>query len=61
MSSQIEAAILDWVKSVILVTLYHQQRSDKRVRACLGWETPLHKEREEERVCMDNADTVAGK
>lgn len=50
-SWQLEAAILDWVKSVILVTLYQQQRRDKRVRGCLCWETPAaEREREIERV-----------
>lgn len=45
-SWQLEAAILHWVKSVILVTLYQQQRRDKRVRGCLCRETPLQTERE---------------
>lgn len=58
-SWQLEAAILDWVKSVILVTLYQQHRRDKRVRECLCWETPLQREREREH--MDTADIVAVK
>lgn len=45
-SWQLEAAILDCVKSVILVTLYQQQRRDKRVRECLCGETPLQREGE---------------
>lgn len=57
------AAILDWVKSIILVKLYQQQRGDKRVRECLGWETPLQRERERERemLDMDTADTAFDK
>lgn len=47
-SWQLEAAILDWVKSVILVTLHQQLRRDKRVRECLSGETPVHRERERE-------------
>lgn len=45
---------MDWVKSVILVTLYQQRRRDKRVRECLCGETPLQteggREKERERI-----------
>lgn len=43
-------------KKVILVTLYQQQKRDKRVRECLCREIPLQKERES----MDTADAAAG-
>lgn len=54
---QLEAAILDWVKSVILVTLHQQLRRDKRVRKCLGGETLVQRERERE----NTADSVSVK
>lgn len=46
-----EAAILDWVKSVILVTLYQQQRRDKRLRECLCREIPSLQRQEYCRYC----------
>lgn len=48
---------MDWVKSVILVTLHQQLRRDKRVRECLSGETPVQGERERE----NTADSVAVK
>lgn len=56
-SWQLEAAILDWVKSIILVTLHQQLRRDKRVGECLSGETPVQRERERE----NTADSVAVK
>lgn len=48
-SWQLQAAILDCVKSPVSVTLYQQQWRDNRVRECLCGETPLQTSRETER------------
>lgn len=56
-----QAAILDWVKSPILVTLYQQQRRDNRVRECLRGETPLQSSREAGGERINTADSLAEK
>ena len=51
------ASILDWVKSLILVTLYQQQR-DNRVMEGLCGETPLQSRRERARARNNSADSL---
>lgn len=60
-SWQLEAAILDRVKSVILVTLYQQRRIDRRVRECLCGEAPLQTEGGREKEKENTAASVAVK